>query len=276
MSPKWPLVPRANAPAMAADPGYAQVDIGGTPFIFHPSVTFGIIDSNNDSGALTSTPTTTKATYGARGRCSGWGPTIGAVNRLVLQWSSKALLFVLVAMAALLAPARPVDATQVDATSLRTAWKSTKETPADDTPCNYIYVDEHYNLIYYGTSSKCSTRIVSHIYYSKGSYDMLEHIVTQVPQAYVATIINSTLDWTLLTNRNGTTQGNGTSDTCLGIVQAASALSIWYLPLKTKSKAEDVEKCVLAKSVGFCNRQGMGSTKGSWLQFQSSVASCSS
>jgi hypothetical protein len=70
----------------AADFAYGNVDISGTPFVFHPSVTFGIISAYQDAGKMISGGTGKTAAYAAKGRCSGWGSVVGGVNRLILKY----------------------------------------------------------------------------------------------------------------------------------------------------------------------------------------------
>ncbi|MBK3662138.1 hypothetical protein JJE66_12865 [Bradyrhizobium diazoefficiens] len=70
----------------AADFAYANVDITGTPFVFHPSMSFGVLNSYNDTGHMMAPATGQTAAYAARGRCSGWGPAVGGVNRLILKY----------------------------------------------------------------------------------------------------------------------------------------------------------------------------------------------
>ena len=65
----------------------ALVDITDTPFVFHPSVSFAS-SGYEQSGRFTHGPTSTSVGYAVRGRCGLFEPSVGAANRLVLQYAS--------------------------------------------------------------------------------------------------------------------------------------------------------------------------------------------
>jgi hypothetical protein len=69
-----------------SDEGFATIDISGTPFVFHPSVSF-VASGDHASGRFTFGPTPTKVSYGVRGTCGGMTPSIAGAARLVLQYA---------------------------------------------------------------------------------------------------------------------------------------------------------------------------------------------
>lgn len=166
-------------------------------------------------------------------------------------------------------------ATQVDPTSLRNdGWIPVMERSPGNTPCNYLYVDRNNNLLYYGTSSACLTRINSHYAQTRSGYEMIEAMLSFVPSTQGPGLLNNMAGWAVETDRDGHTLNHGSSDNCLGVVSARSPLSIWYLPLPSRANATQVEACVLAQAVGYCNRQGAGTTRGSWIQFRTVIQNC--
>jgi|GEM_PF-4216601 len=165
-------------------------------------------------------------------------------------------------------------ATQVDPTSLRNdGWIPVTEHAPNNSPCNYLYVDQHNNLLYYGTSSTCATRINSHFTESRSGWEIMQQMVSLTPGQQPG-LLNNMVDWVVETDRSGQSLNHASSDNCLGMVSTRSNLSIWYLPLPSRANAAQVEACVLARSVGYCNRRGAGTTRGSWMQFRSTIQEC--
>lgn len=181
----------------------------------------------------------------------------------------------LLAAACAAIPLTAVLATQVDPTSLRNdGWIMVDERAPANTPCNYLYVDERNNLLYYGTSGTCATRINSHFAQTRSGYEVMQAMLGFVPTNQQAGLLNNMVNWAVATDDNGRTLNHGSSDNCLGINQAKNRQRIWYLPLPTGANAAAVETCVLAHAVGFCNRLGAGTTRGSWLQFRTVIQQC--
>lgn len=188
---------------------------------------------------------------------------------------ASALRLALLAAACAALPLAAALATPVDPTSLRNGgWIAVDETAPGNTPCNYLYVDAGNNLLYYGTSATCATRINSHFAQTRSGYEVMQAVLSFTPSNQQGIMLNNMVNWAVETDRSGHTLNHGGSDNCLGINQARSRQSIWYRPLPTGANAAAVEACVLALAVGFCNRQGAGTTRGSWMQFRTVLQQC--
>lgn len=165
-------------------------------------------------------------------------------------------------------------ATQVDPTSLRNdGWRPVMERAPGNGPCNYLYVDGNNNLLYYGTSGTCETRINAHFAQMRSGYEIMQQMVSLTPGQQPG-LLNNMVSWVIDTNGSGQSLNHASSDSCLGMVSTRSPITIWSLPLSSRANAAQVEACVLAQSVGYCNRQGAGTTRGSWIQFRSSIQAC--
>jgi hypothetical protein len=166
-------------------------------------------------------------------------------------------------------------ATQVDPTNLRSeGWIPVAERAPPNAPCNYLYVDGRNNLLYYGTSGTCATRINSHFAQTRSGYEMIEAALSFTPTSQRPALLSNMVNWAIETNRSGESLNHGSSDNCLGVVSTQSPLAIWYAPLPSGANAAAVEACVLRQAVGYCNRQGAGTTRGSWMQFRSVLQQC--
>ena len=166
-------------------------------------------------------------------------------------------------------------ATQVDPTSLRNdGWIPVNERAPGNTPCNYLYVDNHNDLLYYGTSATCATRINSHYNEMRSGYEMTQAMLSFTPRDQQPALLRNMANWVVETDRSGATLNHASSDNCLGVVEATSPIRIWYLPLSSRRDAAAVEACVLAQAVGYCNRRGAGTTRGSWIQFRTVIQQC--
>jgi hypothetical protein len=171
---------------------------------------------------------------------------------------------------AMVVPGMPVGATQVQSSELRAnGWVSSAETPAPATPCNYLYVDFGANLLYYGTSGNCGVRLAQHDRDGRDVSEMYLLFQGSLPPEAFATLRPQILTWALQADGTG-----ASADACLAINTQRGVLSIWYLPLSTRADSLSVEGCVLARSMGYCNRQGAGITTGSWMQFRTSIQTC--
>jgi len=164
-------------------------------------------------------------------------------------------------------------ATQVSPTDLRAShWQSiAAANDAPTTPCNYLYIDNSNNLLYYGTAQNCRTRLKQHANAADQSgIGLMKEALSFLPetgnnsQKYV---LSQMRKWTVSMDDNGRTENNGTSDVCLGINHLYSPIGMWYLSLPSRANAAAVETEVLSNTVGFCNRRGQGNTKGSWMYF---------
>lgn len=187
---------------------------------------------------------------------------------------SRPRLFLCAAAGALI-PLAAAYATQVDPTSLRNdGWIAANERAPGATPCNYLYTDDRGNLLYYGTSSDCSRRLNEHFTSSRSGYEMIQAMLSFTPRDQQAGLQNNMVNWAIETNGSGQSLNHGSSDNCLGVVSTKSPLRIWYTPLPDRANAANVEACVLALAIGYCNRRGAGTTRGSWIQFRTVIQQC--
>jgi len=188
---------------------------------------------------------------------------------------ASALRLALLAAACAAIPLTAALATSVDPTSLRNGgWVAVDERAPGNTPCNYLYVDGGNNLLYYGTSATCAARINAHFAQTRSGYEMTEAMLHFTPANQRPALLGNMVDWAVETDRGGQTLNHGGSDNCLGINQARSRQTIWYRPLPGGAVAANVEACVLARVVGYCNRQGAGTTRASWIQFRTVLQEC--
>src|ERR1700749_155603 len=147
----------------------------------------------------------------------------------------------------------------LDSTGLRNAgWQNTQP---GKVACNYLYTNAAMELLYYGTSADCATRMAQHANEMWHAENMLT-LIEGKKWVSAPTFRKTLWDWVTDVDKNGNPYaGRGQADTCLAIAHVKEsdlALRMWWKKLDSGATAFAVEKCVLAKNVGICNRQGAG------------------
>jgi hypothetical protein len=158
--------------------------------------------------------------------------------------------------------------------------------------CNYMYVDSRNNLLYYGTSTQCQTRLSGHNpsitsangvvlafdtamaneAIPAGSRQRVIGILGQVATLPPAAGIDDEVD---AANLRGDQLPPLTSDTCIGINSALNPIAIWTLDFGDGDGiASRTEQCVLRLIRGNCNRTRRGSPRASAQAVMNAIEAC--
>lgn len=152
--------------------------------------------------------------------------------------------------------------------------KVTAQVPAPNGACNYLYLDGTGRMIYYGASGNCAQRIGQHFAAMRSGYEMLDQSYRFLSDDTGNELKVYLEAWVTAIDDQGHTRNNGQSDNCLGVLSARAVPTIYFLSFNNAPAAFTAEACVLGTVVGYCNRQGQGSTRPSSVTFINALENC--